>query len=95
MKDLKNGAISEEALNKVAGGLNPDEALNKVASSLNIDRAKLEKGLKIAGVAVVSTAAVAGAGVAIGVGVKNYKENKAQEEWSLTPKEWATGGKNK
>lgn len=83
MEDLKNGAISEEALNEVAGGLNTDEALNKVANSLNIDRKKLENGLKVAGVAVVSTIAMGGSGI----GIKKVWDKKHRSLGEVLPPE--------
>lgn len=46
-KELKNGIISEEALDEVAGGL-------------SINKETLKKGLKKAGIAVAGTAVVVG-----------------------------------
>ena len=48
-KEIERGIISEEALDDIAGGL-------------NIDKAKLIKGLKYAGVAIIGAGALASAG---------------------------------
>lgn len=48
-KELKNGIISEEALEKIAGGL-------------KIDKESLKKYAKKAGIAIVSAGAIAAAG---------------------------------
>ncbi len=80
MSEMEKGMISDEALNKVAGGVNSDEILGKLASSLNVDKGKLTKGLEIAGAAVLSTAALASAGTGIGIGIKKLHDNKIKQQ---------------
>lgn len=58
MEDVKNGAISQETLDQIAGGFNADESMEKVASALNISKDTLEKILKYAGVGLLSATAV-------------------------------------
>ena len=57
------GALNMEELKNEPKGIISEEALDQVAAGINIDRATLRKAAKIAGIVVVSGAALTGAGI--------------------------------
>lgn len=76
MEEFKNGEISEEALDEIAGGL-------------NIDTGTVKAVLLAAGVGILAASAGASAGVAAGYyyGEKHgHKQGKLQEKYKMKKK---------